>query len=336
MTNYSRRSVLKFAAAGAASAVFAPSMLLAQGNGWPERPLNMVVPFATGGYNDRLARAFIPFLQEALGQPLSVVNRGGAGTMIGNTYFLQQPQDGYTIQCNSVAPYIPLTILLQDASYSVDDFQMLNLPSRDFTLAAAPADSDLESIEEAISRLREDPRSLSLGVQPNSADYINLVLMLTAAGVDVSAVRMVTYDGGGPARNAAAGGHVDISFVGGEGFLPLIDRIKPLMVFANNQVDEFPGTMSSGELSETIGEEIEAVEGSQRGWVVSTRFKNEHPDRYEILLDAVERASKNPECIESLQNQQLATTWYGPEQSQADYLANFESIERHIDLLRDA
>ncbi|MCE8030431.1 tripartite tricarboxylate transporter substrate binding protein [Halomonas daqingensis] len=336
MTNFSRRSVLKFAAAGAASTLFAPSMLMAQGNTWPTRPLSMVVPFATGGYNDRLARAFIPFLQEELGQPFSVANRPGAGTMLGNTFFLQQPQDGYTVMCNSVAPYIPLTILLQDAPYSVRDFQMINLPSRDFTLAAAPADSDLESFEEAISRLRENPRSLSLGVQPNSADYLNLVLTMNAAGIDTSQLRLVTYDGGGPARNAAAGGHVDISFVGGEGFLPLLDRIKPLMVFSNNRVDAYPDTMSSGELAEAIGEEVESVEGSQRGWVVSTAFMNEHPDRYEILVDAVERASKNPECIATLEAQQLATTWYGPEQSQADFLANYESLERHIDLLREA
>lgn len=335
MTNYSRRTVLKFAAAGAASSLFAPSMLMAQGNSWPERPLSMVVPFATGGYNDRLARAFTPFLQEELGQPISIANRPGAGTMLGNSFFLQQPNDGYTLQCNSVAPYIPLTILLQDAQYKAEDFQMINLPSRDFTLAASPADTDLESFEEVISRLREDPHSLSLGVQPASADYLNLVLVMTAAGIDVSELRLVTYDGGGPARNAAAGGHVDVSFVGGEGFLPLLDRIKPMMVFANDRVDEYPDTITSGELSETIGEEIESVEGSQRGWVVSTAFKNEHPDRYEILVDAIERTSKNPECIETLENQQLATTWYGPEQSQADYLANFESIERHIDLLRE-
>lgn len=335
MTIYSRRTILKFAAAGAASTVLAPSMLMAQSSNWPERPLSMVVPFSTGGYNDRLARAFTPFLQQELGQPISILNRGGAGTLIGNTYFLQQPQDGYTIMCNSVAPYLPLTILLQDPSYNIHDFQMLNLPSRDFTLAAAPSDTDLESMEDVISRLRENPGSLSLGVQPNSADYINLVLMLTAAGIDASAVRMVTYDGGGPARNAAAGGHVDIAFVGGEGFLPLRERIKPLMVFANDRVDAFPDTLSAGEFSEVIDEEVETVEGSQRGWVVSTRFKNEQPERYEILLDAVERASKNPECIQTLENQQLATTWYGPEQSQADYLANFESLERHIDLLRD-
>lgn len=335
MTSYTRRTLLKFAAAGTASALVAPSLLLASENGWPERPLSMVVPFATGGYNDRLARAFTPFLQEALGQPISVANRPGAGTMLGNTFFLQQPHDGYTLQCNSVAPYIPLTILLQDAQYGVDDFQMINLPSRDFTLAAAPADTELESFEEVISRLREDPRSLSLGVQPASADYLNLVLVMDAAGIDVSQLRLVTYDGGGPARNAAAGGHVDVSFVGGEGFLPLIDRIKPLMVFGNDRVDEYPDTETSSEFAETIGEEVTSVEGSQRGWVVSTEFKNAHPDRYEKLVDAIERASKSPECIESLQNQQLATTWYGPERSQADYLENFAAIERHIDLLRE-
>lgn len=336
MTSYSRRTVLKFAAAGAASSFFAPSMLMAQGNDWPERPLNMVVPFETGGYNDRMARAFAPFLQETLGQPIGIANRPGAGTMLGNMYFLQQPHDGYTLQCNSVAPYIPLTILLQGASYDIEDFQMINLPSRDLTLAAAPANSELESLEEVISRLRENPRSLSLGVQPASADYLNLMLLMVGAGIDTSQLRLVTYDGGGPARNAAAGGHVDVAFVGGEGFLPLIDRIKPLMVFSDERTEDYPDTMTSSELSETLGEEIEFVEGSQRGWLVSRAFVNEHPDRYEILVDGIERASKDPRCIEVMENQHLGSTWYGPERSQEDFRANYESLQQHIDLLREA
>lgn len=336
MKTCSRRTILKFAAAGAASTLFSPTRLLAQSQDWPTRPINMVVPFATGGYNDRLARAFTPFLQEALGQPLSVINRAGAGTQLGNTYFLQQPDDGYSMQCNSVAPYIPLTILLQNAPYSADDFRMINLPSRDFTLAATSSESDIESMEDVISRLKEDPQSLSIGVQPASADYLNLRLMLNAAGINSDSLRMVTYDGGGPARNAAAGSQVDVSFVGGEGFLPLRERIKPLMVFSNERVEAYPNTPSSNEITEMLGEEIDTVEGSQRGWVVSRDFVEQHPDRYEILVDAVERATKNPDCIEALKNQQLATTWYGPERSQEDFTANFASIERHIELLRDA
>ncbi|HMA15438.1 MAG TPA: tripartite tricarboxylate transporter substrate binding protein, partial [Kiloniellaceae bacterium] len=96
---FSRRTALKLSAGGlAAAAIGAPAILRAQSN-YPDRPISIVVPFDTGGYNDRLARAFAPFLQEKLGQPLTVVNRGGAGALLGHTYYLQQPDDGYSILC---------------------------------------------------------------------------------------------------------------------------------------------------------------------------------------------------------------------------------------------
>src|SRR3712207_5313547 len=137
-TSFTRRDALRLAAGGAVLGIAKPGILRAAG--YPERPINVIVPFATGGYNDRLSRAFVPFLQKELGQPLVIVNRPGAGTQLGNTYFLQQPDDGYTIMCTSAAPYIPLTILLQNAQYKAEDFTMINLPSRDFTLAATAID----------------------------------------------------------------------------------------------------------------------------------------------------------------------------------------------------
>ena len=88
-----RRAALKLVSASLAAAVVAPAVATAQED-FPSRPITMVVPFDTGGYNDRLARAFAPFLQEELGQPITIINRGGAGAMLGHMYFLQQEADG--------------------------------------------------------------------------------------------------------------------------------------------------------------------------------------------------------------------------------------------------
>ncbi len=330
---YTRRDALKLGAAGGATltaGLAMPSILRAQ-DAYPSRPINCVVPFSTGGYNDRLARAFAPFLQQELGQPIVIVNQEGAGAQLGHTYALQQPMDGYTILCTSASPYIPLSIALQNAPYKAEDFWMINLPSRDYTLAATSSDSEIENFQQVIDSLKQDPSSLSIGVQPASADYANLVLAMKASGIDPTALRIVTYDGGGPTRNATAGAQVDVGFVGGEGFLPLKDKIKPLAMYAAEAPEWWPDAPLIG----ATGIEQDFVEGSQRGWAVATKLKEEQPEVYAKLRDAIERASKNPEAIEALQKQELSTTWFGEEASQEAYLANAKKMEQYSDLLKE-
>lgn len=327
---FSRRTALKIGASGlAAAAIGAPAILRAQ-SAYPERPITVLVPFDTGGYNDRLARAFVPFLQEELGQPLTIVNRGGAGALLGHTYFLQQPDDGYTILCTSAAPYLPLNILNQDASFKLEDFHMINLPSQDYTLMASAADGDIKSVDDVISRLKEDAGSLSIGIQPSSADLVNLMLFADANGIDRNNLRMVTYDGGGPTRNATAGGVVDIGLVGGQGFLPLAEKITPLLVFDKAQRDGW----NCPPVTEVAGSAAQFVAGSQRGWAVHSSFVEKHPDRYDILLKAVEAATKDPKSIEVMTNQQLATEWFGPEVSNKALRDTAKVMAEHIDLLK--
>jgi len=290
----------------------------------------VIVPFATGGYNDRLARAFAPYLEKELGQPLNIVNQEGAGAQLGHTYALQQPNDGYTVMLTSASPYIPLSILLQNAPYKVEDFWMINLPSRDYTLAATSSDSEIENFQQVIDSLKEDPSGLSIGVQPASADYANMVLTMRAAGIDPAALRVVTYDGGGPTRNATVGAQVDVGFVGGEGFLPLKDRIKPLAMYVAEAPEWYPEAPTIAD----AGVETDFVEGSQRGWVVPTALKNEQPEIYAAIEAAVEAATKNPEGVAALQAQQLSTTWFGPEASNEAYLANAEVMMKYADLLK--
>src|SRR4029077_2079420 len=83
---------------------------------WPKRPLTIVVPFDTGGSVDRLARGLANFLPKALGQPVTVVDRQGAGGQIGTTWFLQQPDDGYTLMVTPATPYLPISILVPGAA----------------------------------------------------------------------------------------------------------------------------------------------------------------------------------------------------------------------------
>jgi tripartite-type tricarboxylate transporter receptor subunit TctC len=237
----------------------------------------------------------------------------------------------------SAAPFIPQTILLQNAPYKAEDFWMVNLPSRDVTLAATATGKPINTIDDVVAALKRDPRSLTLGVQPASADFINVALFLAGHGIDRSRARIVTYaDGGGPARTATVGGHVDVGFVGAEGFLPLAERIRPLMVFSDERNEGFPEAAVWAEHARANNIAPEFVEGSQRGFVVLRRFVERVPDRYKILETAIERTTKDPECIAAMKGQQLATTWYGPEASNRAYLNAFNTMQKYVDLLRQA
>jgi tripartite-type tricarboxylate transporter receptor subunit TctC len=63
---------------------------------WPAKPVRLVTPFSTGGGADTLARLVTPALSQALGQPMVVENKPGAGTVIGVEYAAKSAPDGYT------------------------------------------------------------------------------------------------------------------------------------------------------------------------------------------------------------------------------------------------
>jgi len=85
-----------------AAPFFSVAATLAQAP-YPNRPVRMVVPFPPGASNDVIGRAIAERLQEALGQPLVVDNRGGAGTTIGTHLVAKSPPDGYTLMFTSVS-----------------------------------------------------------------------------------------------------------------------------------------------------------------------------------------------------------------------------------------
>jgi tripartite-type tricarboxylate transporter receptor subunit TctC len=307
----------------------APTVLRAET--YPSRPITMVNPFPPGGYIDNLARVISPLLGRALGQPVTVVNTPGANGMLGHEYFLRQPDDGYVLLADA-ANFTDLNILIQKAPFKLDDFWMINLPARDYTLLATSADNDtLKTLDDVVRALRADPGSLSIGVQPASSDFVNLVLLSRAAGLAVDKLRLVTFDGGNPTRTAVLGGVVDIALAGGEGFLPLADQIRPLLTFDDTRQAPF-ASPAVGEVN--IGNPVEYVPGSLRGFSVHSSFRQKYPDRYETVLKAYEAVFKNPATVAMLNNQQLASTWYGPEESNAIYQKTFRLMQKHVELLK--
>ena len=324
-----RRNSLHLLAAGAA---VLPPALASAANDYPARPITMINPNPPAGYTDNLGRAIATPLSKVLGKPVTVTNIPGASQMLGLEYFLKQSDEGYFLLAMA-ASFVPLNILLEHAPYKVSDFSMVNLPARDFTLLATASGSDVKTLDAMITSLKKNPGSLSLGVPRASTDYINLVLLMRAAGIETAKLRLVTYESGGQVRTAVVGGVIDCGFAGGEGFLPLADQIRPLLTFAAERKDPFNAPAIP---QIDVGAKFEPVAGSLRGFAVSTAFKTKYPDRYRHVVEAYKSVFMDPKVVAALNKQDLASTWYGPDDSQAVYLKTSQQIQDYADLLRGA
>ena len=144
-------------------------------------------------------------------------------------------------------------------------------------------------------------------------------------------MRLVTFDGGGPTRTAVLGGVVDIGLAGGEGFLPLADQFRPLLTFDDKRREPFQAPAVT---EVKLGRPLEAVPGSLRGFAVHRTFRDKYPDRYRHVLAAFEKVFKDPATKTMLDNAQLASEWYGPEDSNRVYLHAFQQMQEHASLLK--
>src|SRR5690554_5948002 len=144
------RFLPKTLVAGVASAMLASLAMTTSvaADDYPDRPIDLVVGFGTGGSADRMARAMSTYIAEELGVPVRVTNRPGAGTQVSANYLLSRPDDGYTVFASTFAPYLSNTILTGGAQYDIEDFSFVNFQWFDLDLIAANKDSGYEDRSE--------------------------------------------------------------------------------------------------------------------------------------------------------------------------------------------
>ena len=300
---------------------------------WPARPITLMVPFNAGGSLDRMARGLAPYLSKELGQPVTVVNRPGAGGQVGTTWFLQQPDDGYTLLVTAATPYLPTNILVTGAKYTLDDFAFVNAQWSDYTMLAVHKDRPYKTLKDLIDAVKANPGKLSTGVTFGSAGQISTMMMLEALGIPADGVRIVTYDGGGPLRTALAGGHLDFSVVQGEGSETIRDFIRPLAVFRESRAKEWDAPPVN-EALKWAGVTIPVLSGSIRALASSASFKKKDPQAFDKLTAAYKRALENKEFQSWLAANKIDGDWLGPDKTSAILNSNFEILKKHRQLLK--
>lgn len=332
-TDVSRRAGMALLLS-ATAAVAVPVQVAAQAEPWPERPITFVVGFGVGGSADRTARALAQFMTEEIGQPITVVNRDGAGGQLAATYVLAQPADGYTLLATAISPYLANSILNTGANYTLEDFAFINGQWSDYDLIAASTESGIESMADMIGAIRDNPGEHSVSVVTGSAGELSTYILLDAAGIPFENLNIVTYESGGTARAAAAGGQVDFTILGAEGSNAIRDMITPLAVISEDPLEGWDGVPVVNEALAEADLEMPVVSGSIRGLAASAEFRQEHPDRWDAIVSAYERTMQNPEFLAFLAENEIGADWVGPERTTERIRTNYEILERFGHLLQ--
>jgi tripartite-type tricarboxylate transporter receptor subunit TctC len=323
-----RKTFLALGAAALGSSLAKP----AYAQGWPRRPITIVVPFDVGGGLDRLARGFARYMPKFLGQPITVVNRPGVAGMIGTNWLLQQPADGYTVMLTSPSPSIPMNILVINAHYTLEDFTFVNAQWTDFTALFVPNNRPWRTVAELIEAIRTKPGKISTAVDFGSVGHITLLSLLSALGIKANAVRLVTFEGSGSMRTALAGGQVDFNIGQADGAEVIRSFVRPLAVFLDHRAPEWDAPPIN-EALKTYGVSVPLLTGSVRSFVFPAAFKAKHPADYSKFVSAYRSTLDMPAFKTFLKNNFMGGNWVGEERTTQIVRKNFEILKKYKGLL---
>src|SRR5918996_4038819 len=142
--------------------LLAPAIVYSQG--YPSKPIRIVVPFVPGGNIDITARTIAPGLMEVLGQPVIVENRSGAGGRIGSTQVAKSPPDGYTLLLGAPGTLVTNPVFHNNIEYQpLRDFVYTSMISLVASALNVHPSMPVRSVKEIIALARPRPGELLMG-----------------------------------------------------------------------------------------------------------------------------------------------------------------------------
>jgi len=183
----------------------------AQAQAWPSKPIRYIVIFAPGGTTDILARLIAPKLSEALGQPVIVENRPGAGGNTGAEMIAKAAPDGYTIGSGTVSSHAINATLYARMPYDPDkDFSPITMLATLPNMLVVHPSLGVNTVPELIALLKANPNKYSFGSAGNgTSQHMSGEMFKTMTG---TSMQHIPYKGSGPMVADLLAGTISMSF----------------------------------------------------------------------------------------------------------------------------
>ncbi|MDR5903102.1 Bug family tripartite tricarboxylate transporter substrate binding protein [Halomonas icarae] len=252
---------MKLLVSALAAATLLPTTA-ALADGYPEKPITMVVAYSPGGGNDTVSRLMAKHIEPYLGTRMVVENHPGAGGQVGFTRLARADADGYTIGLLSSPSLFMIEMLRDGVAYSLDDFQAVANIQSDPILLAVNASSDYADLAALTDNIAANPGYVNVGGDgPQSNVHLQAAAFESVLELDTN---FISYSGSGPTATALLGDEVDAALLSTSSALQFIEagRIRPLAVFDSARHPALPDVPT---LAEAAGAEVPSVGTAVRG-----------------------------------------------------------------------
>lgn len=224
----------------AIAALACASQVNAQDSKYPEKPMRWLIPFASGGGTDMVARPIAAKFTERLGQQIIYDNRGGGGGAIAGEIVARAAPDGYTLLVAAVAVMTVNSTLMKQPFDPLKDFspitKFVNVPN----MLAARTGSPINKVQDIVPWARANPGKLRWALSgPGSAGTLSMELFRLNTKIDIIPI---PYKGAGPAMIATVSNEADVMFANPAVFMPQIQagRLRALATASMQRLPALP------------------------------------------------------------------------------------------------
>jgi len=210
---------------------------------YPTKGIQLIVPFPPGGSTDLTGRVVASYLSKKWGQPISVVNKPGAGGTTGVVFALQAKNDGYTMLMHVTSAGTLNPAIEKKLPYKWDDPTLIAQTNISPLVFIIKGDSPWKDLREVVEDVKKDPTRFKYGTSgPGGPSTFAIAQLLESAGVDPTKVARIVLQGGAPTVTAVAGGHVDFAAQNLSEVISLIEakKIRGLAVTTSKRVKQLP------------------------------------------------------------------------------------------------
>lgn len=214
-------------------------------DGYPKKPIKIIVPWDAGGGTDVFVRTIATGAEKYLGQPLNIVNRGGAGGTIATTEFLKEKGDGYSIIFEAIGVFSTQP-KMNSVTYKAEDFKPIIGTTVDPIMLVTTTQTGIKTFEE----FKEYAKSNTVNFGFTGTGSLHQVANYALFGEMEADVNGINYTGGGELLAAMMGDHVQFGSLHPVNIMSYedADTFVPLLVFSNERIAQYPDVPTAKEM----------------------------------------------------------------------------------------